>query len=163
MYCRYVHETKHYLTRKINFFEERSWFKLNDLGLALGMTLSFHTSVAKGLKLKVRKFWGLIPTFVEVKGEELVGDLFAPTPSFILNRVKVSRTDWNVYFIILTLLSNQLGGSCIPNFTRRNWWIILVWKIESTTLVRHAWVYLYLLKSTAAIARLSLWEYRFSI
>ena len=29
--------------------------------------------VAKGLKLKVRKFWGLTPTFAEVTGEKLVG------------------------------------------------------------------------------------------
>ena len=29
--------------------------------------------VAKGLTLKVKKFWGLIPTFVEVTGEKLVG------------------------------------------------------------------------------------------
>ena len=31
---------------------------------------------AKDLKLKVRKFWGLIPTFVEVTGEKVAGDLF---------------------------------------------------------------------------------------
>ena len=40
------------------------------------------------LKLKVRKFLGLIPTFVEFTGEKLVGGTFLPTPS-ILNRVKV--------------------------------------------------------------------------
>ena len=37
------------------------------------MTLKFYTSVAKGSKLKVRKFWGLSPTFVEVTAEKLVG------------------------------------------------------------------------------------------
>ena len=31
--------------------------------------------------------WGLIPTFVEVTGEKLVGGLFVPAPP-ILNRVK---------------------------------------------------------------------------
>ena len=36
----------------------------------LGMALKFYTSVAKGLKLKIRKFWGLIPTFVGVTGEK---------------------------------------------------------------------------------------------
>ena len=41
--------------------------------------------MGKGLKLKVRKFLGLIPTFVEVTGEKLVG-AFLPPP--ILNRVK---------------------------------------------------------------------------
>ena len=38
----------------------------NNLGLALDTNLKFYTSVEKGLKLKVRNFWGLIPTFVEV-------------------------------------------------------------------------------------------------
>ena len=47
------------------------------------MALKFHTIMAKGLKLKVRKFFGLIPTFVEVTGEKLVGGRFDP----ILNRV----------------------------------------------------------------------------
>ena len=47
----------------------------NNLGLALGMALKFHTIVAKMLKLKVRKFLELIPTFVEVTGEKLVGEL----------------------------------------------------------------------------------------
>ena len=33
----------------------------------------FYTIVTKVLKLKVRKFWGLIPTFAEVTEENLVG------------------------------------------------------------------------------------------
>ena len=39
-------------------------------------------------KLRVRKFWGLIPIFVEVTGLKTGrgGDLFAPQP--VLNRVK---------------------------------------------------------------------------
>ena len=36
--------------------------------------------MAKGLKLKVRKFWGLIPTFVEVTKEKLVGRPFWTLP-----------------------------------------------------------------------------------
>ena len=48
-----------------------SWFKINNLGMALGTNLKFCTSVAKGLKLKVRKFWGSNSTFVEVTGEKL--------------------------------------------------------------------------------------------
>ena len=69
------------LTRKTMFFEGWSWFKFSNLGLALGMTLKFYTSVAKELKLKARKFWGLILTFVEVTGEKLVGCIFAsPLP-----------------------------------------------------------------------------------
>ena len=38
------------------------------------MALNIYTSVAKGSKLKVRKLCGLIPAFVEIKGEKLVGE-----------------------------------------------------------------------------------------
>ena len=61
------------MTRKIAFFEGWSWFKFNNLGLALGTNLKFCTNVAKGLKLKVRKFCGPNSTFVRVTGEKLVG------------------------------------------------------------------------------------------
>ena len=61
------------------FFVGRSWFKFNNLGLSLCMALKFYTNEAKGLKLKVRMFSGLIPTIVEVTGEKLVGGLFPPT------------------------------------------------------------------------------------
>ena len=36
------------------------------------MSSHFCTRVAKGLKLKVRKSWGLIPTLVDVTWEKLV-------------------------------------------------------------------------------------------
>ena len=55
------------------FFEGWSWFKFNNLGLALAINLKFCTSVAKVLKLKVRKRWGPNPTFLEVAGEKLGG------------------------------------------------------------------------------------------
>ena len=45
------------------------------------MNLKFYTSVAKVLKLKLRKFWLLIATFVEVTGKKLVGGLLPPFPS----------------------------------------------------------------------------------
>ena len=44
------------------------------------MALKFYTSVEKGLKLKFRKFWVLIITFVEVTREKLVGGPFCPPP-----------------------------------------------------------------------------------
>ena len=50
-----------------------------NLGLALGMALKFYTGVGKGLKLKIRKIWRLIPTFVEVTGEKLVGGFLPPS------------------------------------------------------------------------------------
>ena len=36
------------------------------------MALKFYTNVAKRLKLKIRKFWDLLSTFVDVTGEKLV-------------------------------------------------------------------------------------------
>ena len=54
--------------------------KFNNLGLELCMALKFDTIVAKRLKLKVRSFLGLIPTFVEVTEEKLVVGLFCPHP-----------------------------------------------------------------------------------
>ena len=66
------------LIRKTTFLERRSRLKFNNLGLALGMALKLYGSVAKRLKLKVRKFLGPILTFVEVTGDQLVGDPFCP-------------------------------------------------------------------------------------
>ena len=95
------------LKRKTIFFEGWSWFRFNNQGLALDTGLKFYTSVVKGLKLKVRKFQGLIPTFVEVTGEKLVregGAIFAP--SSILNRVKACVH----YFFIKFLFFHQMIG-----------------------------------------------------
>ena len=44
--------------------------------MALGVAWKIYTSVAKELKLKVRKCLGTIFTFVEVTGEKLVGEPF---------------------------------------------------------------------------------------
>ena len=86
------------LTRKTAFFEGWSWFKFNNLGLALGTNLKFYTSVAKGLKLRVRKFWGLIHNFVEVTREKLVGgEAFCSTCPPMLSRVKSTNIHtWQV-------------------------------------------------------------------
>ena len=54
--------------------------QVQQLGLELGTKLKFYTIVEKELELKVRKFWGLIPTFVEVTGEKLVGGHFTLPP-----------------------------------------------------------------------------------
>ena len=59
------------MTRKTAFFEGWSWFKFNNLTLALGTNLKFYTSVAKKFKLKVRMIGRLIPTFGEVSEEKL--------------------------------------------------------------------------------------------
>ena len=59
------------------------------MGLALGTNFKFCTSVAKGLKLKLRKFWGPNPTFEEVTGEKLVGGRGLYFPVFRLNTGKI--------------------------------------------------------------------------
>ena len=56
------------------------------------MVLKFDTSVVKGLKLKIRQFWGLIPTFVEVTGKKLVGGSFySPIQHRVKNFVKFTK------------------------------------------------------------------------
>ena len=65
-----------------HFVEGWSWLKFN-LGLALGMTLKFYTSLTKELKFKVRNLSVPSPTFVEITGEKLVRGHFQirpPTP-----------------------------------------------------------------------------------
>ena len=87
------------MTRKIAFFEGWSWFKFNNLRLALGTNLKFYTSVGKGLKLKVRKFWRPNSTFVEVTGEKLVGGIFIPllpTLKEFLSHIK-TKSDLTTY------------------------------------------------------------------
>ena len=59
--------------------------------MALSMVLKFHTRVGKWLKLKVRKFEGLIFAFVDVTGKNMVmrgGRVVCPSPPPILNQVK---------------------------------------------------------------------------
>ena len=75
------------MTRKITFLSGS-----NNLGLALGKALKSYTSVAKGLKLKVRKFRGLIPTFVENTGEKLVREPFCPPHSFLVSFYEKSQS-----------------------------------------------------------------------
>ena len=79
------------------------------MGLAVAMSLNFYASVAKGLNLKVTKFWGLIPTFVKVTGGKLTGGgVFAPPPPPlppILNRVKADPKSFlNIKNFIAMLL-----------------------------------------------------------
>ena len=122
------------MTRKTTFFEGWSWFKFNNLGLTLGTNLKFYTSVAKGLKLKVRKFWGLIPTFVEVTREKLVGGSFCfaqiflpphPSPHAhpILNRVTVKRAQeaTNNQFLLWNVKNNETFE--IFKMFKKNCWI----------------------------------------
>ena len=36
------------------------------------MALKIYSSVSKRQKIKFKRFWGLIPMFVEIKGEKVV-------------------------------------------------------------------------------------------
>ena len=57
--------------------------------LAVGMALTFYSRIAKGLKLKARKFWFVISTSGEVTGEKLVKEgVFTPSK---LNKVKTEQ------------------------------------------------------------------------
>ena len=76
------------------------------MGLALGLTLTYYTSVAKKLKLQVKKFWGLIPTFVEVTGEKLLG---GETPIhckflILIMRKKILKTSTQLLILSIFLL-----------------------------------------------------------
>ena len=77
---REVHNLNFLRIRPEKPLEGWSWFTFNNLGLALGTNMEFYTSVSKGLKLKFRKLWRLIPTFVQVTGEKLVGEVFLQHP-----------------------------------------------------------------------------------
>ena len=55
------------------------------------MVMKFYTSVVNGVKVKVKKFCGLIPTFVEATVEKLVGGGGGTFCGRILNRVKGSN------------------------------------------------------------------------
>ena len=96
------------MPRKKHFFEAFSWLTFNNLRLTLSMTLKFHMGAAKGLKLKVRKFWKLFSMFVEITGEKLV----ERGPSWI--RIK------NIFSNTASSNSSatQIGSinSCLKNF-----------------------------------------------
>ena len=112
------------LTRKTAFFDGWSWFKFNNFELTLGTKLKFYTSVEKGLKLKFRKFWSLILTFVEVEGKTGRGGWGAfcpPVPSwiglikqwyfayyFFLHSDVMCLTWWGYNFFKMSLFLNLL-------------------------------------------------------
>ena len=83
----------------------RSWFKFNNLRLALDTNLKFYASAPKELKPTVGKFWGLISTFVEVTGEKLIRNTFLPPSAPILNSVNLKlfslKVKWSVSVSII--------------------------------------------------------------
>ena len=98
------------LTRKTAFFEGWSWFKFNNLGLALDTNFKLYSSLAKGLKQKVREFWGLIATFAEVTWEKLVG---CPPPSRqsrigLTNLAKIEKLILFSFWSLITLCAVKI-------------------------------------------------------
>ena len=73
-------------------FEDCFWLKFNNLEVALSLALKFYTSVVKRLKLYVRKFWRLIPKFVGVTAEKLVGGPFHQGLNLFKTFIKVRYT-----------------------------------------------------------------------
>ena len=67
--------------------------------LAVGMSLKFYNNLAKGLKLKFRKFLGLIPTFIEVTGEKQVGGINVK----VFNMITRIIYDVNRYLVLIGL------------------------------------------------------------
>ena len=93
------------LTRKTSFLEEWSWFKFNNLGLAIVTILKFYTIVSKGLKLKDRKFLGLLLVFAKETRKKMVrgggGFLFAsPNPEQGFRGLKLH----NIQLMLLGIL-----------------------------------------------------------
>ena len=87
------------MTRINTFYEEWSWFKFKNLGLALDMALKFYGSVKKRLKLKVQRFWRQIPTFIEVTGKNWQRRSFcAPLSLPIFNRINLCLLNRNNRF-----------------------------------------------------------------
>ena len=54
----------------------------SSLGIAPGMGLKFYNSVARELKLIVRRFWGQTPAFQEVTREKMAGEGFGFLPTY---------------------------------------------------------------------------------
>ena len=53
------------LDQKKTLFEGWSWFRFNNLGLVLDITMKFNISVVKGQNVKGKEILGLALTFVE--------------------------------------------------------------------------------------------------
>ena len=51
-----------------------------NVGVVIGIALTFERSVAKWLKWKVRTCWKLMPTFIELKRKRIIGGLCDPLP-----------------------------------------------------------------------------------
>ena len=79
------------------------------------MALKFYTGVAKEMKLIVRKFWGLIPTFVEVTWEKLVQGAFC-IPHHEPRRPEITNFSSKI-FKVMRFLRSSKGSKTIFELT----------------------------------------------
>ena len=133
------------MTRKATFFAGWSWFKFNNLGVALAIALKLCTNVAKRSKLKVKKFCGLILTFkvkvkkLQVKVKSYRGKtgkrtLFAPPP--FPSPVPPYLPPWIWLSFIGYLMQQPINmfnvrytWICV-NITKFNFLILTLWKVD---------------------------------
>ena len=80
--------------------------------------MKFYTSVRKGLKLKVRMFWGINTRFVEVTGGKLVGGTFWPTT--ILTRIKINNSNNLFKDFSAISLAQQISDHLLPSQRQTN-------------------------------------------
>ena len=131
------------MTRKIAFFEEWSWFKFNNLGLVLGTNLKFCTSVAKGLKLKVKKVWVPNPMFVEVTGGKLRLTRGVCDTKWKIHEKKFQWNGWMffrkhycmkifLHFGVILLCNDNIEKKAWKTFNSFKMQILLVYKYNKT-------------------------------
>ena len=88
------------------------------MGLTLGIALKFYTSVAKGLKLKIRTFWWLILTFEEITGKKPVGEPSCLPPSWIGLKFSAKNIQYSVFVWLkkyrkFKMLCNNFGETTL--------------------------------------------------
>ena len=65
-------------------------------------------------------FWGVIPTFVEVTGEKLVGDLFELSKQFALSKGSgITLTNNEIKDIMKVIKSLENSGVLLKGTTRK--------------------------------------------
>ena len=86
----------------------------------LGGALKFYIIEAKGLVLKLRKFWVLILTFEEVTGRILVGSRarFGPPQPWIRLIWPCYGKYWSFHSVNISLQSNFLEIALIAQFEK---------------------------------------------
>ena len=125
---------------------ECSWFNFNNLGMPLGMVFKFYSGMQKGLKLKVTKFWGLIPMFAEVAGGKLVEGFksWCGKRNYSLFRTWMRDLTWNFQMKMQILYLKYNGHEKAA----QNWkTCIFVYQIYQLNLsfwplLKHGWIHI---------------------